>query len=1617
MKKRIISVILCLFMLLPLAVPCLADYEDGDECPHCGHYHWDSFMCDDCGCCSEDCSNDSCYSETHCSLCGGCLLINDLCASSQFCMECVESNYLHCEECGECHCFDFDLSLCGDCGRCEDCAGDLCEECGFCEECWGHCPICEECDSGKTWCESGGDHCEDCCEFCEDCDRCVHFLEEEEGIEICEICGRCMECCIQASEDAGCECEMCMEDSDWEDHVCETCGVCFCVTEQCEICGLCLNCCEQNSNCGDGMCCEDDDYDYHFCSFCGACFHDADQCETCADYGELLCIDCCAELSSSEGCDCGVCIHSDEWDEHFFEEHTEKPEGYHIAKGMAAWSYDEQNHWHECCFCEESEHYVDFEGHKLNEKGVCVVCGYRYGGNLFITVQPKNVKATVTDVNAEGSDPLSIDNNKASFSCSANGEGKLTFTWYRTDYLTWVENTEKATRIYKVTEGPTVETVLSENGRTSTLTVSVSTEGCVIQQSYYCVVTDEKGNSVISTNAVIRCSHNFVSFDPVYTGDVKSFTDDKQVTHFYHESPGHKAMCNGESCGKTKGLLLSHNYSDPKPVKSEGGDEYLVTYCEDCGAVKYIEQHEHSFAYEDAGMASLTYNSKKKQYSGKTDDGRKVVITQGTHSISCSCEGCNQVGIANHDWSAWQIVGTVEKVGDKGGLFRECMTCGYQQDSIKDPEGKTVYWTFGTHPVTVESGKANRDLVQEGDILKLTYFGDGINACTGWKCTYQGKEIYISCSSIGEGEWKVSIPSLNGSDELIFAPRKEICNHQKGTKLVNSVEAMCLTSGYTGDKVCTACGRIISAGSVVPAPGTHSGTLTLIEGTKIDASCTTKGYEGDFRCSDCGEKVRGKHTSYAHEGRLVNDKEASFLEDGYTGDRYCIYCGKTLNSGKVIPKLNVADYVFITNQSPYYTSPVQYETGDRIRVSFDAVLDKKLQKQGYKISAAVAYHRGLSDIGFGEVSESHAMLDVSLTSAGTYVILCMITLFDQNEKIMGYVSTEMSIKAVDGNCVHLYKVVSDSATCTHAGIRFLTCEKCGKTISEISASGQHEYRQVYDHNSEHCWYECQKCGSKKDIENHSFKKTATKEISCTESDVTYRCTRCQYEKTVREAADNHEYNVNFGRFYDADNHWMFCVKCGYKFVEKHTYQYEQCTFCGIMKGKHMNYSVASDGSHLELPVLVCIHGTVTVDTSKCSASILNGATIEWWDTNYDWQNPIAYGKTLDLSKFPLSQKEEMIGHTLTAQLVKNGTSLLYADSSISLFVDVEAKAADCSHEGNIKFKLCLCCDGAFNANNQKINPVIPATGNHKYKNNCDSICGVCGFIRVAPHNFNPGYDNDEYGHWQKCADCKYKVGYQAHNSGSWVLDKAPSCTSEGKRHKECVVCNRIMESETLSLDHNYEMTLKNPGCETEGSKTWVCLMCGDTVTETISATGHKITLFAGKPADCMHDGTREHYGCAICGKAFMDEEGTAPAQPAEFIIPETEDNHIGFIKYGTDDGSHWGLCLCGASLSEKAEHSFDNYKCTVCMFTLSPAEPENPDGPDDTSNPEDTSNPGSTSGTADVTTDDNGADAPGSGLTRKARIAVIIAASALLVVAVLAVVLIVVTKKKKGGKE
>ena len=82
---------------------------------------------------------------------------------------------------------------------------------------------------------------------------------------------------------------------------------------------------------------------------------------------------------------------------------------------------------------------------------------------------------------------------------------------------------------------------------------------------------------------------------------------------------------------------------------------------------------------------------------------------------------------------------------------------------------------------------------------------------------------------------------------------------------------------------------------------------------------------------------------------------------------------------------------------------------------------------------------------------------------------------------------------------------------------------------------------------------------------------------------------------------------------------------------------------------------------------------------------------------------------------------------------------------------------------------------------------------HVFDNDCDIDCNTCGYIRVAPHKYNPSWRGSEEGHWRVCTICEQNSDVVPHVPGPEATLETPQV---------CEDCNFVIEV-PLSHVHNY----------------------------------------------------------------------------------------------------------------------------------------------------------------------------------------------------------------------
>ncbi len=114
----------------------------------------------------------------------------------------------------------------------------------------------------------------------------------------------------------------------------------------------------------------------------------------------------------------------------------------------------------------------------------------------------------------------------------------------------------------------------------------------------------------------------------------------------------------------------------------------------------------------------------------------------------------------------------------------------------------------------------------------------------------------------------------------------------------------CYTDGAKHE-YCTVCGKTRNEGTPIPAAHVFDAWVDAVAPT-----CGSDGTLGHQHCHVCGDDfdangnkldsivdpATGNHTT-----TIINAREATATEDGYTGDEVCTVCGQTVKTGEVIP--------------------------------------------------------------------------------------------------------------------------------------------------------------------------------------------------------------------------------------------------------------------------------------------------------------------------------------------------------------------------------------------------------------------------------------------------------------------------------------------------------------------------------------------------------------------------------------------------------------------------------------------------------------------------------------------------------------------------------------------
>lgn len=325
----------------------------------------------------------------------------------------------------------------------------------------------------------------------------------------------------------------------------------------------------------------------------------------------------------------------------------------------------------------------------------------------------------------------------------------------------------------------------------------------------------------------------------------------------------------------------------------------------------------------------------KKEHAWVKQDNIPATCEKGEMEVEkCSvCGETKETQISDplgHDFGEWKTTKepTCTKYGTKK---RICKRCNEYEINVIDPTGHQHTKIIDQKDATCEEKGYSGDLYCE-DCREIIQLGHDI-AATGhtWDDGTITKEPTQTATGIRTYTCKTchktrteTIPMLKGHHwdngtvtkeptctepgEMTYHCTDENCNesytetikatgHQH-TKLINKKDATCEEKGYSGDTYCEDCKQIIKTGKAINQTGHDWDKGTV----KKAATCESDGIK-EYTCKTCKKTKEETIAPTGHtKTEIRNKKQATCKEEGYTGDTYCVTCGKKLASGETIAK-------------------------------------------------------------------------------------------------------------------------------------------------------------------------------------------------------------------------------------------------------------------------------------------------------------------------------------------------------------------------------------------------------------------------------------------------------------------------------------------------------------------------------------------------------------------------------------------------------------------------------------------------------------------------------------------------------------------------------------------
>ena len=786
----------------------------------------------------------------------------------------------------------------------------------------------------------------------------------------------------------------------------------------------------------------------------------------------------------------------------------------------------------------------------------------------------------------------------------------------------------------------------------------------------------------------------------------------------------------------------------------------------------------------------------------------------GTFYYMANAVGLNALfedGITNsnrirHAWNLVEIDGTYYYVDPTNAYFKEDGEPGSEVlhgpkyfFSLYTPDSNTIEDSYKnitkddySKEHSICKGKHKLGTAEKSKGATCTTAGYTSHKCTVPGCNYEEYEWIEPLGHEWSKEGTVTQEQSCENPEITTykCERTDIWPACKATKQVETKPAL----GHTWDE-----GKITKE-ATCSETGVKTYTCSRCGGTKTEEipktkhnyeehvvkapTCTEKGVSY-YVCKNCGLTTSRRQTpatGHIHT-EVRNQKDATYKEEGYTGDTYCKDCGKKLETGTVIPKLVETEHDYgewVLDQAP------------------------TCKKYG-------ARHRICKNCGDREVDVLDKV-DHSWELVSTTPATCTIGEIQHYKCSVCGKTKDVTLSNPLGEHSWDEGKVTQKATCTEDGEKTYTCTVCNTTKTEVIPAAGHQHKEVRNAKKATCTEDgytgdtyCKDCGEKLEAGSvikklgHTWDNgVITKEATETEEGIkTYTCKTCGETKTESIPITSHHWDQG------TITKKATCTENGEK-----TYH---CTDEGCDK-TWIETIPATGHQHTELrdkKTATCGEDGYSGDLycKDCGQLISKGVVVK--ATGHSWDS----GKVTEAATCKKEGTKtytcSICGDTKTEAIPKKEHS--FDEGKVT-------KKATCTEDG-LKVYTCKNCG-------ETKEEILKATG-HQHTEVRNEKKATCK---------EKGYSGDIY-----CADCgelikKGSATEKADHNWQLTKEEKVTCEKDGSKTYTCADCGETKTEMIQSTGHRFSdwQTVKENDVFSDAVQKRTCSICSKEETRTIS---------------------------------------------------------------------------------------------------------------------------------------------------------------------------------------